>query len=68
MEESFYLYLAGPYRGLSPADAQVLLVERVEGMIAADIARFASLGQTAKSAVEPDADPAASPPNPTPQT
>jgi hypothetical protein len=68
MEESFYLYQAGPYRGLSPADAQVLLVERVEGMIAADIARFASLGQTAKSAVEQGADPAAPPPNPTPQT
>jgi hypothetical protein len=52
MEESFFQYQAGPYRGLSPADAQVMLVERVEGMIAADIARFASPGRK----TEPDKD------------
>jgi hypothetical protein len=57
MEESFFQYQAGPYRGLSPADAQVLLVERVEGMIAADIARFASLGQSTKAADPGKADP-----------
>jgi hypothetical protein len=52
MEESFFLYRAGPYRDLSPTEAQVLLVERVEGMISADIARFANLGK--KAAPEKD--------------
>jgi hypothetical protein len=47
MEESFFLYRAGPYRDLSATDAQVLFVERVEGMISADIARFANLGKKA---------------------
>lgn len=40
-EEWMYRYLVGPYRGLSECDAEKQLVERVESVISADIARFA---------------------------
>ncbi len=40
-EEWMYRYLAGPYSGLSVDVAEKQLVERVESVISADIARFA---------------------------
>ncbi|MBM4056149.1 MAG: DUF4231 domain-containing protein [Planctomycetes bacterium] len=40
-EEWMYRYMAGPYKGLKKEEAKKLLVERVESVIAADIARFA---------------------------
>jgi hypothetical protein len=40
-EEWMYRYLAGPYSGLSADAAEKQLVERVESVISADIARFA---------------------------
>ncbi len=40
-EEWMYSYLVGPYKNLSQSDAKTLLVERVESVISADIARFA---------------------------
>ncbi len=40
-EEWMYHYLVGPYKGLSKGDAEKQLVERVESVISADIARFA---------------------------
>ncbi len=40
-EEWMYRYLVGPYKNLSKSDTEKLLVERVESVISADIARFA---------------------------
>lgn len=39
-EEWLYLYKAGPYHDLTPEEAALLLVERVESVISADMANF----------------------------
>jgi len=39
-EEWFFQYKCGPFTGLSESQATILLVERVENMISADMARF----------------------------
>ena len=40
-EEWMYKFKAGPYRGIHPTEVDKVLVERVESVISADIARFA---------------------------
>jgi hypothetical protein len=52
-EEWFYKFKAGGYKGLDEKEASIVLVERVESIIAADIARFIQPNATIKP--KPDA-------------
>lgn len=38
-EESYFKYMAGPYKKLEKEEAQTLFIERIESIISADIAR-----------------------------
>lgn len=49
-EQWMYLFNAGPYDGLARIDADRLLVERVESIISADIARFTKADREAAEA------------------
>ena len=42
-EEWFHKYRAGPYRGLPDKEAEKVFIERIESIIASDIARITSI-------------------------
>jgi ABC-type multidrug transport system fused ATPase/permease subunit len=47
-EEWLYKYRAGVYKGLADKEANLLIVERIESIISADIARITSYEQKSK--------------------
>ncbi len=51
-EEWFHKYSAGPYKNIKRTDADILLVERVESIISADIARVTNSHEMTKNGEE----------------
>jgi len=44
-EEWFHKYKAGPYRKMTDSDAGIMFIERIEGIISADIVRMTNISK-----------------------